>query len=126
MGWRPSVATRDPAPQGHVRHQPQKAAAASRSAAAAPLGPIDPRVVPLLDLLAALIAHHIVANPTVPCQQETTSPSPAAPATSGATPGIPGPRPIVPADSHAQSHTSPTEPRRRTRRQAKGDKESQH
>jgi hypothetical protein len=26
--------------------------------------------MPLLDLLSDLIAHHIVANPGVPCQQE--------------------------------------------------------
>ncbi len=124
------MTTPDPASkdQARRRQRPKKARTASRPAAAAPLVPVDPRVIPLLDLLAERIAHRIVANLGVPCQQETgePSPSPAAPATSGAQPGIPGPSPTVPADLHEQSHTNPTEPRRRTRRQAKGDKESQH
>ncbi len=123
------MTTPDPAPKDKARRrQRQKAVGASRPGAAAPLGPVDPRVIPLLDLVAERITHRIVANLGVPCQQETgePSPSPAAPATSGAQPGIPGPSPTVPADLHEQSHTNPTEPRRRTRRQATGDKESQH
>ena len=122
------MATSDPAPQGRARHLSKKAVTGSLPAAADPVGSVDTRLVALLDLIAERIAHHIVANPGVPCQQETAeaSPSPPPPATFGATPGIPGPSPTVPADSHSQSHASPTEPRRRTRRQAKGDKESQH
>jgi hypothetical protein len=100
---------------------------ASRPAAVAQR-PVDPRVIPLLDLLADLIAHHLVANPVVPGQQDPseTSPreEPAVP--SGGQPGIPGPSPIVPADSHETSHPSPAEPHRRTRRRAKGDKEPPH
>jgi hypothetical protein len=123
------VTTPDPAPKDQARRrQRQKAVGASRPGVAAPLGPVDPRVIPLLDLIAEHIAHHIVADLSVPCQEETSEafPSSAASLPGGAQPGIPGPSPTVPADLHEESHPNPTEPRRRTRRRAKGDKEFQH
>lgn len=122
------MATSDPVPRERARPQPQKAATTSCLAASAPVCAVNPRFVPLLDLIAEFIAHHIVANPAPPCHQkrDEASPSVRPSAALDGSPGIPGPFPTIPADSHERSQATPTEPRRRGRRRAQGGKEFQH
>lgn len=119
------MATPDPGRWRRARRRRQPAAAPSGPTAVPAADSFEPHLVPLLDLLAECIAHHIVTSAGDQCQPETLGATPRAPAgTEGSQPGIAGPSSTVPVQSHSSSHPSPTKPRRRTRRQAQAKKEA--
>jgi hypothetical protein len=121
------MGTPDPGQSRHGRRRRQPAAAPSRRTAAPPISSPEPRLVPLLDLLADLIARHIVATAGDRGHPEMLGSAASAPAGTPAAQAEPsGPSPTVPADSQEPSHPSPTKPRRRTRRRTLITKEAPH
>jgi hypothetical protein len=121
------MGTPDPGQSRHMRRRREPAAAPSQPTVAPPMSSPEPRLIPLLDLLTALIARHIVATAGDRGHPEMLGASAGALAgTPAAQPEISGPSPTVPADSQEPSHPSPTKPRRRTRRQGQTQKEAPH
>jgi len=81
---------------------------------------LDPGLLLFLDLVGRFIAERIVA-------EASGVPSPESPtATPQGSPGIPGPIPIVPADSRPASRSTPTQSRNRRRKPAPPREESRH
>jgi len=99
----------------------------SAGSGAIPSG-LDRELLPFLDLVGTLIANRILAEATAGAGEKVQAPGHTEDlidATSTA-PGIAGPTPKIPADSHIQSHSSSIPSRQQKRTGPPAIKESPH